>query len=465
MITLEGDSVLLRQESIVAVKATDEILDVLRINSSRFYALSFLMSLTWMIGAMVLLSTAFTASECANCTMLTVNQEFPDDVSLLTWRTSFFMLGMMCGAIVMPMSADHYGRRPIWLVCLIGVAAASGFCAMSHSVVQFCVFRWFQGFFWVGASLVSWVAGYELAPPKLRAVVTLLYGLTWVVGYCLVAPLAMIVSTWREFYALIASLVPLYAFLIFLNVPETLHFLIVKRRARKAQRWIAHVDPTFPGTFDIPGLIQASQRKHKRPFLEEVLRHKEFIGYWLVQVFMWMTDTFTYFGLSLNSTQLDGNPYANFVLLGVVELPSYIFCPYANDYFGRKPTLIVSHISSGVLFIIAYFVQDRNRLIYIACWILGKFAISFSFMSLFVYTSEMFPSSIRNGAVGMCSVFAKIGGILIPYMKLMGLISEDILLIFLCVTAIAAGLLVIFLPETKNRLLPDTVEDEFENQS
>uniref|UniRef100_A0A914S3V2 Major facilitator superfamily (MFS) profile domain-containing protein n=1 Tax=Parascaris equorum TaxID=6256 RepID=A0A914S3V2_PAREQ len=52
-------------------------------------------------------------------------------------------------------------------------------------------------------------------------------------------------------------------------------------------------------------------------------------------------------------------------------------------------------------------------------WLMGKFAISCSFMCIFVYGSEIFPTTIRNVCIGLCSVIARVGGIVAPYVKLL----------------------------------------------
>ena len=42
-------------------------------------------------------------------------------------------------------------------------------------------------------------------------------------------------------------------------------------------------------------------------------------------------DNFVYYGLSLFSTQLAGNRYANFMLIGAIEIPSYLVAPAMLD--------------------------------------------------------------------------------------------------------------------------------------
>lgn len=51
----------------------------------------------------------------------------------------------------------------------------------------------------------------------------------------------------------------------------------------------------------------------------------------VVLAYLWATDTFVYFGLSLFSTQLVGNPYFNYVFSGLVEIPAYIIAPFCLD--------------------------------------------------------------------------------------------------------------------------------------
>ena len=78
---------------------------------------------------------------------------------------------------------------------------------------------------------------------------------------------------------------------------------------------------------------------------------------------------------------------------------------------------------------------------YCLIFIPGKFLISMTFAIAYLYTAELFPTKVRNVAVGTASTFARIGSISAPYIVDL-LVSLDlpegslnyrwILLIFVC---------------------------------
>ena len=45
----------------------------------------------------------------------------------------------------------------------------------------------------------------------------------------------------------------------------------------------------------------------------------------------------------------------------------------------------------------------------------GKFAITMSFNIIYLFTAELFPTSVRNMAVGSSSMVARISGMIAPF--------------------------------------------------
>lgn len=77
--------------------------------------------------------------------------------------------------------------------------------------------------------------------------------------------------------------------------------------------------------------------------------------------FLWITCTFVYYGLSINSVSLAGNKYVNFILVVFVEIPANILCLLVLDRFGRKKTLIIAYVLSACLCISLSFLPKGKK--------------------------------------------------------------------------------------------------------
>ena len=90
---------------------------------------------------------------------------------------------------------------------------------------------------------------------------------------------------------------------------------------------------------------------------------------------------------------------------------------------------------------------------------LGKFLITASFGMVYQYATEIFPTVVRNAGLGSCSFFSRIGSIIAPFIgREVALLSPLAPVLIFGVTSVVAGLLTLLLPETKDRLSPDTIQ-------
>ncbi|EYC07431.1 hypothetical protein Y032_0070g429 [Ancylostoma ceylanicum] len=87
--------------------------------------------------------------------------------------------------------------------------------------------------------------------------------------------------------------------------------------------------------------------------------------------------------------------------------------------YGRRIVVASSHLAAAVIFFGLIF-SPEDAGVRTALWALGKFAISCSFMSIYVYASEIFPTNIRNLSIGFCEMMSRVGGILAPYVVVLG---------------------------------------------
>lgn len=89
----------------------------------------------------------------------------------------------------------------------------------------------------------------------------------------------------------------------------------------------------------------------------------------------------------------------------------------------------------------------------------GKFLIASSFAIIYNYSAELFPTVIRNSAMGLGAMCARTSGALTPLITLLDSFDPKMPSMIFAVIALISGFLVMFLPETLNRPMPQTIED------
>lgn len=74
--------------------------------------------------------------------------------------------------------------------------------------------------------------------------------------------------------------------------------------------------------------------------------------------FCWITCAFLFYGLTLNSVALAGNPYLDFICTALVEIPAYFACAYIVDAIGRKWSLSLSFFITGISCLVFIFIPE-----------------------------------------------------------------------------------------------------------
>ena len=116
----------------------------------------------------------------------------------------------------------------------------------------------------------------------------------------------------------------------------------------------------------------------------------------------------------MGMNNLDMNPYGSFAIGAVVEIASYVATHFCLDKLGRKLPYVLSLFGAGVSLLAIFFIGNDKLLIIILAMV-GKFCVSASYAIIYLYSSELFPTSIRNSCMGACSMMARIGGMFAHY--------------------------------------------------
>lgn len=102
--------------------------------------------------------------------------------------------------------------------------------------------------------------------------------------------------------------------------------------------------------------------------------------------------------------------------------------------------------------------QNINWLV-ITLTMLGKMCITASYGTIYLFSVEQFPTVIRNVALGMCSMSARFGATLSPFLIHLSYAWKPLPILIFGIWAFIGGILSTFLPETYKQDLPDTLND------
>lgn len=171
---------------------------------------------------------------------------------------------------------------------------------------------------------------------------------------------------------------------------------------------------------------------------------------------------------------------------GLVEIPSYVITWYAMDRLGRRWVLCLTMLLGGLACVSCMFVPEGNEnfaslafpfdfenenvcvcmcrttdavWVTVSLAMIGKFGIAASFAVFYVFVGELLPTVLRSQAMGIASFIAGIGLLAFPYIVHLAVYSRVLPLIIMGTLSVAGALTSIFLPETLNIHLPQTIEE------
>ncbi|NXF89418.1 S226A protein, partial [Eubucco bourcierii] len=87
--------------------------------------------------------------------------------------------------------------------------------------------------------------------------------------------------------------------------------------------------------------------------------------------------------------------------------------------------------------------------------VLGKGFLSASFNCVFLYTTELYPTPIRQTGLGFGSTMARVGGIVAPLVKMLDEVYPALPPGVYGLAPLVGTVAAAFLPETLNTSLPD----------
>lgn len=386
---------------------------------------------------------------------------------LISHAVMFLMVGQMIGCLFGGPAADVLGRKKLMLVTLLFHFIVSVLTSWVTSMVTLSLVYLLNGTALSGAYCSAFTMSLELVGPRWRHVVGMFITAMWSVGILFVGMLAFFIRDW-QILQLAASL-PGISFLLFLCfLPESPRWLARKGRYSEAEEILMRIakknNKTVAGKIELTS--EDNEGHSQSQSLVVFLRCPPLLKRFAVVLLNWFICSLIYFGLSLNVGHLSGNIFLNFVLSGILELIGYSLVALLLSRVGRK-TIYCSSLLVGsmgcLLTVLPVLIGGAWSTYGVRVLAMtGKFGIASAFAILWLFTPEMFPTSLRVGVTGASSCSARLGGIAASYLAnltLAGSIGHLLPQIIFGTLGLTAGLAALRLPETNQVRLPDSVKD------
>ncbi|KAH8306182.1 hypothetical protein KR018_003604, partial [Drosophila ironensis] len=383
---------------------------------------------------------------------------------------SLFMLGVLLGSFIFGQMSDKLGRKPTFFASLILQLIFGVLAAVAPDYFSYTISRMIVGATTSGVFLVAYVIGLEMVGSSYRLFAGVTMQMFFSVGFMLTAGFAYYIHDWR--WLQIALTLPGLLFICYYwIIPESARWLLLK--GRKDEAFVIIEKAAKENRVEIPSeiyeqLVDEVAEKKKQDELTasqpaatvlDLLRYPNLRRKTLLIFFDWFVNSGVYYGLSWNTNNLGGNQLVNFMVSGAVEIPGYVLLLFTLNRWGRRSILCGTMLIAGLSLLATIFVPSDMNWLIIACAMIGKMAITSSYGTIYIFTAEQFPTVVRNVGLGASSMIARVGGILAPYLKLLGEIWRPLPLIICGVLSLTAGLMSLLLPETLNKPMPETIED------
>uniref|UniRef100_A0A8C8S0J1 Uncharacterized protein n=1 Tax=Pelusios castaneus TaxID=367368 RepID=A0A8C8S0J1_9SAUR len=338
-----------------------------------------------------------------------------------SWKLDLFQscvnAGFFIGSISIGYIADRFGRKLCLLLTILVNSISGVLMAFAPSYRWMLIYRFIQGLVSKGG---------------------------WLTGYILKTQFSLNTHCYNDIFYFH---IPVPDCLYCRCLPESPRWLIAQQKNDKAMKIINRIakgnGKKLPPSLQSLNPDEEDGEKLSPSFLD-LVRTPQIRKHTLILMYTWFTSSVLYQGLIMHMGIAGGNIYLDFFYSALVEFPAALILILTIDRIGRRYPWAAATLVAGSACLITAFVPD--------CEILLKQINNGGTFHVHTFS--------RNLGVLVCSSMCDIGGIITPFIVYrLAEVWHELPLIVFAVVGLIDGGLVLLLPETKGKTLPETIDD------
>nr|XP_022345744.1 putative transporter SVOPL isoform X1 [Crassostrea virginica]XP_022345745.1 putative transporter SVOPL isoform X1 [Crassostrea virginica] len=423
----------------------------------------------------------FTAADALEMMLLAVLSpvlrcEWQLDHFRVAFLTTVVFIGMCIMAPVWGLMGDKYGRQTTLYMVTTWIGYFGLLTTFSPSFMWVLILRGLVGAGLAG-SPQSFALLTEFLPSKSRAKMLQIGGITWAMGTLFEISIASLVIPtlgWRWLVAF--SAMPSFLICVLIKLlPESARYLVAageKDRALHILQKAAKINKSSlpKGRLTV---AHSASRGNVSDLLSPEYRRTS-LQMWL----MWFATAFSYYGMVLASAEIlqihnSGEESRNadsckcnllksddYITMLVSTFGEFLALPLnllLIDRIGRRYTGAVNSCGMAIFFLLLQLQMPQSLLTIIMFMVRGFSQGLFNFV--YIYTAEVYPTTIRTLGIGVASAWARVGAMLTPFVAQVLLDKSLTAAVWVYgLLGLLASLCAILLPiETKGRVLPQSI--------
>ncbi|XP_034535334.1 solute carrier family 22 member 4-like, partial [Notolabrus celidotus] len=253
----------------------------------------------------------------------------------------------------------RFGRKKVVFISLAAQCVAVILQSFSHSWRMFCIMFLFVGASQISLYISAFVLGTEVLSKTMRVIFTTLGAfLFYCIGYMTLPWIAYAIREWRTLMAVLAATsvvyIPLWWF-----IPESPRWLLTQGRVEEAEAIVR--DAARKNKVEAPVVIFKdfeAMPPTKTYTMLDILKSRNIRCITLMCLVLWMAINIGYFGLSLNTSNLSGDPFMNCFLSAASEVPAYVVSTVLLKKCPRRALLSSFLVIGGGVLLLIQFIPD-----------------------------------------------------------------------------------------------------------
>ncbi|KAH0945542.1 hypothetical protein HN011_010349 [Eciton burchellii] len=384
-----------------------------------------------------------------------------DQGYLVSTAQSIFFCGSIVGGFLFGWVADHKGRIPALMACNSVALLASIATASANTFWSFGVCRFLTGLAFDNCINIPLIIVVEyMAVNRRTLVVNVAFGVYFAIGSTVLPWIAYYVANWR-FFAYVTAIPMMNVFITPWILPESARWFIAKGKMDKVVQKLRQIARINKKSLDAAVYevfvrnLTASDIRTESATILDLLRSPRLAKNAILLIFFWSLTMIAFDGHVYALKLIPTSVFVSFSLACATELPAGLLLTLILDRWGRRFCGFITLAMTGAFSFAELLLQSIVAKLTMS--VLSRFCLNMAANVGLQYAAELLPTPIRTQGVSLIHIFGIIAHSLAPYVVDTAKIWQGLPMMLIGIVSLMAATVILFLPETLGRDLPQTL--------